>query len=569
MARLIDPSESVSALFGSLPKPADELMSDVYLQQHLTLSRQLLPLGAVNILAGVVVAGNLVPEFGWLHTLLWCSVVILFGAFQIRLWLAKRYAELPEWVSGDTLRRAEWICLGAGVYWGSLPFIFMLNGTSELFMFVNFIQCGMAIGLVSMLPALPRHVVRFMLPCIVPGALLTFFKGNIPSISLAVMILVLAALLVHRTIDNYKQLRKGSARNLESRQARNNLIDAIESTNDAFALFDADKQIVLMNERHKSLFGEAYSQASKAPDQAGVRTISHEGRWLLQSSHKTLDGGFVIVHTDVTALKSRQRELLLARREAEEADLSKTRFLSTMSHELRTPLNLILSFSRLMASDSKVELNWDEVADYADNIRESGAHLLKLIDDIIDYSKIGLDKMFLSTSDVGVEDFITRTVSLAASFENWRDLSNIDISVSADLRSLRIDETICQRILMNLIGNAMRFSGETQRLVIRAGFTTDGSPFIAVRDFGRGMSEDDLEQVFDAFYQCKGNENIGHGGAGLGLTLSRQLAHIHDGEIILKSRVGVGTTAMLILPASTHLSHQFDGDDESHLEDVA
>ncbi len=89
----------------------------------------------------------------------------------------------------------------------------------------------------------------------------------------------------------------------------------------------------------------------------------------------------------------------------------------------------------------------------------------------------------------------------------------------------------------------------------------DGSPFIAVRDFGPGISQDDLEHVYEAFYQCKRNETNGHGGTGLGLTLSRQLAHIHDGEVILKSRTGVGTTAMLILPASTHLPYQIDTED--------
>ena len=142
--------------------------------------------------------------------------------------------------------------------------------------------------------------------------------------------------------------------------------------------------------------------------------------------------------------------------------------------------------------------------------------------------------------------------SLAASFEHLKNLSDIDVQVSPKLGYLRIDEAVCQRIIMNLLTNALRFRGNDQRVIIRAGLQSDGAPFIAIRDFGAGIPESELERVFEAFYQRDNGLNRGYGGTGLGLTLCRHLARLHDGDVVLKSRVGVGTTAMLILPPSTH-----------------
>jgi signal transduction histidine kinase len=207
----------------------------------------------------------------------------------------------------------------------------------------------------------------------------------------------------------------------------------------------------------------------------------------------------------------------------------------------------------LMASDSQVKLTWDEVAEYADNINESGSHLLQLIDDIIDYSKVGLDKLLLSPSDVDVRAMLARSISLAASFEDVRDLSGVDVAVSGNVGLLRVDESICQRIIMNLLTNAMRFGGSDPRIVIRAGLNSDGCPFIAVRDFGNGIPDEDLERVFEAFYQRENGLDRGFGGTGLGLTLCRHLARLHDGDVVLKSRLGVGTTAMFVLPKATHI----------------
>ena len=221
-----------------------------------------------------------------------------------------------------------------------------------------------------------------------------------------------------------------------------------------------------------------------------------------------------------------------------------------MSHELRTPMNIILGFSKLMKGESKITLSPDDVREYADNIHASGTHLLKLINDIIDYSKVGLERMPVHSVELDTRALLSEAITLAAGFEGKASTDEFDVSVSAKLSILYADETAMKRILINLVTNAIRFNEPGKKIVIRAGVDPDGAPFIAVRDFGQGIPEGKLEKVFDAFYQADSHLDREHGGTGLGLTLCRHLARLMSGDVVLKSRIGVGTTAILTLPPS-------------------
>lgn len=569
MSTYRDPSATLRGILGRFPKPADDLQADIYRQQHIIITRQMLAMGLINTLASILIASAMYPSFGLAKAVGWASPLVLCGLFQIWSWNNFRGTEVPKNVSGGFLRKSEWVALFAGVCWGSATLVFDGSNGTEHIVFLHLVQAGMAGGVISLITPLPRHTLRFSLTCIapvVPSALIYEGSYLLPVASLGLLFI---GAMINSSIDSYNQLKESITKTWESREARNNLIDAIESTSDAFALYDAEGNLVLANERHQSLFEDHGLMLGDDAFDETTETVKHAGHWLMQSQYKTRLGGKVVVHTDVTALKTRERELVEARKEAEEADSAKSRFLSTMSHELRTPLNIILGFSRLMASDSQVKLTWDEVAEYADSINESGAHLLQLIDDIIDYSKVGLDKLLLTPSDVDVRAMLGRSISLAASFEDVRDLSKVDVMVGGNLGLLRVDESICQRIVMNLLTNAMRFGGNDTRIVIRAGLNGDGCPFIAVRDFGNGIPEHELERIFEAFYQRDSGLDRGYGGTGLGLTLCRHLARLHDGDVVLKSRVGVGTTAMFVLPKSSHIERTIETLEPSSTAQVA
>jgi len=191
------------------------------------------------------------------------------------------------------------------------------------------------------------------------------------------------------------------------------------------------------------------------------------------------------------------------------------------------------------------------VREYADNIHASGTHLLKLINDIIDYSKVGLERLPVHPVDLDTKGLLSEAITLAAGFEDKVAAGDFDVGISPKVSKLHADETAMKRILINLVSNAVRHNPEGKKIVIRAGVDTDGAPFIAIRDFGRGIPEEKLEKVFDAFYQADGDFDREHGGTGLGLTLCRHLARLMAGDVVLKSRVGVGTTAILTLPPSS------------------
>jgi len=395
-----DSSATLWALFGRFPEPVGELQADIYRSQHMLLTRQLLPMGGINVLAGLLIALSMQPMVGSLKAGLWLLPIFSLGMMQIWSWSRFKRRPEPETISGGFLRKGEYAALLAGVCWGSSGIVFAGAGEAEHLMFLYMIQGGMAAGVVSLITPLPRHTARFVLPCLLPTALSPFIAAGDYLIPTAVMGSIYGLALLNGSIDSYRQLKAAISKTWESSDARNNLIDAIESTNDAFAFYNKEGELMLANEQHNTLFEEDSEILKLESAGTGVETIQHRGRWLMQARHSTHRGGKVLVHTDISAIKMRERELVEARREAVEADEAKSRFLSTMSHELRTPLNIILGFSRLMASDSRVKLSWGEVAEYSDSINESGTHLLHLIDDIIDYSKVGLDKFSLEPAEV-------------------------------------------------------------------------------------------------------------------------------------------------------------------------
>lgn len=544
---------SLKELVSPLPAPQTLVDEKMLREMQAQFVRLMLPMAFVNFGNATAVALSYFAVVDLWRVLLWYGLMTAFCIMQFLGGLKFNRTKMPEKVSGRLLRKAETMSIFLGALWGALPFIF--NDDNHLsHLFLNFVIAGMAAGTVAILGPVCRVSIRFLF-----GAIPLVFIANLWSDSpYAMPITFLTTALMFAVIvgatRNAHHVREMIEREVDADTARQQMLDAIESTNDAFAFFDKGDRLILANQRHNDLVGDNLRLPERGETPFGSNTIKQGGRWLLQARHPAPDDGYVLVHTDVTDLKMRERELVEARKEAEEADAAKTRFLSTMSHELRSPLNIILGFSRLMASDSKVDLSWEDVAEYSDSINASSAHLLQLIDDIIDYSKVGLDKFLLEPSAVDIHDLLDTTVNLAASFEHIKDRSVFDIQVAADLHSLRIDESICKRVIMNLLSNAIRYQGEDGRIIIRAGLDREGAPFITVRDFGEGIPEAEIEQVFEAFYQSNSARTAGKGGTGLGLTLCRHLARLHDGDVILKSRVGAGTTATFVLPKSTFIS---------------
>jgi signal transduction histidine kinase len=255
----------------------------------------------------------------------------------------------------------------------------------------------------------------------------------------------------------------------------------------------------------------------------------------------------------LVSLRQRNEELLIARQEAMQASHAKTMFLASMSHELRTPLNAIIGFSEILKDERFGPLGTDRYVEYADNIRSSGAHLLSLINDVLDISKIEAGKMTLEPELVVVDDLCAGTLKLfreqahsgriALSFASTPP----DITIEADPRALR-------QILVNLISNALKFTRPGDEISVRAareptevGEGVESQVKIVVADSGIGIPEEFQNAVFLPFNQGGGSSD-NEGGTGLGLALVKSLTELHGGHVALNSVQGQGTTVAVHLP---------------------
>ena len=539
-------------------QPASTLVDAKMLREMQTqFVRLMIPMALVNFANATAVALSYLAVVEFWRIVLWYTLICGFCGVQFLAGRRLNRGRTPDKVSGKLLRKAERSAIFLGALWGVLPFVF--DDPSHLSnLFLNFVIAGMSAGTVAILGPVCRISVRFLFGAIPPLFLANALGTSPYSVSISVLTTALIFAVVVGATRNAHHVREMIRREVEAETARQQMLDAIESTRDAFAFFDKNDRRILANSKHIQLIGDEIRQPDSESMTFGSVTIKQSGRWLMQARYPTPDHGYVVVHTDVTDLKMRERELVEARKGAEEADAAKSRFLSTMSHELRSPLNIILGFSRLMASDSRVELSRADVAEYSDSIKQSSAHLLNLIDDIIDYSKLGLDKFLLDPAPVDVHDLLDRTVSLAASFAQLGSTRDFDIQIAPELSSLRVDEAVCRRIVMNLLSNAIRNRGEDPRIIVRVARSREGHPFISIRDFGAGIPESELEQVFEAFYQIDRPGWVEYGGTGLGLTLCRHLARLHNGDVVLKSRLGVGTTATVVLPKTACMNQLGD-----------
>jgi GAF domain-containing protein len=241
------------------------------------------------------------------------------------------------------------------------------------------------------------------------------------------------------------------------------------------------------------------------------------------------------------------REIEQKSRELEAASRHKSEFLANMSHELRTPLNAIIGFSEVLTERMFGELN-EKQEEYLKDIYASGQHLLSLINDILDLSKIEAGRMELELTDFHLPEAISNALTLVRGRAGRRDIA-LNQAVDQQLGQIRGDERKIKQVLLNLLSNALKFTPEGGRVDVRAS-VVDGMAQVSVTDTGVGIAPEDQEAVFEEFRQV-GTADKKVEGTGLGLTLSRKFIELHGGKIWVKSQVGVGSTFTFTLPLTT------------------
>jgi two-component system cell cycle sensor histidine kinase PleC len=391
-----------------------------------------------------------------------------------------------------------------------------------------------------------------------------------------------------------ERLAQARAQSAESR-----LRDAIESVSEAFVLWDRHGRLLMCNRNYREFFRmepqvlqpgadreqvEAIARQAIRQEfpaggsQAGVREAELvDSRWVQISERPTAEGGLVVTAADITALKAQEEALKrneqelrravvnlersqeqlseLARKyeaekvRAEGANRAKSEFLANMSHELRTPLNAINGFSEIMLAEMYGPLGDRRYRDYALDILNSGQHLLALINDILDMSKIEAGKMNLRFDPISLEEVAEDAVRLV---RNRAETAGLSLRLDfAELPEVEADYRAVKQVLLNLLSNAVKFTPRGGRIVIKAGVRDDprGQRVrVTVQDSGIGISADDLERLARPFEQIENQHAKTQQGTGLGLALSKSLVEMHGGLLDLKSAPGQGTAASFSLP---------------------
>ncbi len=385
--------------------------------------------------------------------------------------------------------------------------------------------------------------------------------------------------------------RKGAQARVAA--AENRLRAALESMSESFVLWDARRRLVLSNRKFRDFFhlddklvkpGAAYEMLELAA-QGAIKEVYEgsdddasemelaDGRWIHLSERRTGDGGLVSIGTDITPLKRQEAQLIenekrlrktvsdlkraqerlgdLARENerekirAEEANRSKSEFLANMSHELRTPLNAINGFSEIMLEEMFGELGDARYKEYVGDILASGQHLLSLINDILDMSKIEAGKMTIAPEPVFPDEIVEQCARLMRGRAKEADLA-LDVEMG-ELPEIQADPRAIKQVCLNLLSNAIKFTPEGGTVTLRAFEEGDGVTFEVV-DTGIGIAKDDLNRIGQPFEQIESQHSKKHKGTGLGLALSRSLAEMHGGWIRMESELGVGTTASFHVP---------------------
>ena len=251
----------------------------------------------------------------------------------------------------------------------------------------------------------------------------------------------------------------------------------------------------------------------------------------------------VVVAEDITERKQAQEALVRAKEQAERASKFKDQFLSTMSHELRTPLNAILGFSGLLTDERYGLLN-ERQRRYISHIQTGGRHLLSLVNDILDLSKIEAGRLELAFESVRVE---TAFREVLGTLQPLADKKSQTLSQHTETGlSVRADATRFKQVLMNLAGNAIKFTPEGGSIDLAA-HLVDGKVRVEVRDTGPGIPPEEQKRIFEAFYRLRKSGEATEG-TGLGLAITQRLVELHGGELGLESRPGQGSCFHFSLP---------------------
>jgi PAS domain S-box-containing protein len=371
-------------------------------------------------------------------------------------------------------------------------------------------------------------------------------------------------------------------RELETRELRT----ILDTATDGVAVLDGQGAIVSLNRSAEALFG--YEQADVAGESFtsllereshpaaldyleglksnGVASVMNDGREFIGRARQggsiplymtlgriasTGEQKFCAVLRDLTPWKKVEREIDAARKNAEHASALKSDFLAKVSHEIRTPLNAILGFAEVILEERFGPIGNERYKDYLKDIHSSGAHVMSLVNDLLDLSKIEAGKLELTFGSVDANRIVSECISLMQPQAN-RDRVIIRSSLAQRLPNIVADERSLRQIVLNLLSNAVKFNEAGGQVIVSTALTDAGHAVIRIRDTGIGMSDSELQVAMEPFRQIATARRAG--GTGLGLPLTKALVEANRASFTIKSKQNDGTLIEVAFPPTRVLA---------------
>lgn len=317
----------------------------------------------------------------------------------------------------------------------------------------------------------------------------------------------------------------------------------------------------IIPERYREAHAQGFERACQSPSSDGLENLGktlelvgrhkdgHEfpielslGVWK-QEGEKYFSA---VIH-DISKRKAEEKALIKAKEEAEAANKTKTDFLANMSHELRTPLNGILGFSQMMMDEVFGGLGHPKNKTYVEDINHAGEHLLRLVNEILDVSKIEAGKLSLSESPVDISVVLDGCAKIFTTQATQRGLA-LNIEVAEKLPMLRADEIRIEQICNNLISNAIKFTPAGGLVEVTVALSEQGDIVAKIMDTGIGIKEADIPKILQPFEQVENILTRSHEGSGLGLPLAKHLTEMQGGSLVIDSTVNQGTLVTVTFP---------------------